>query len=150
VIDERFAGYQQARSYRLRQDADEAGDPLSRMNPRALMVPPGIPSFPTRERFLDPGPCRIEGRAWSGWERIAGVKVTTDGGQTWDDAELAEQASRWSWVAWSYAWEPPGPGRYELACRARDAAANEQPNEAQWNLGGYANNAVQRVEVTVR
>jgi hypothetical protein len=36
-----------------------------------------------------------------------------------------------------------------LACRARDAAGNIQPLEPVWNVGGYANNAVQRVRVTV-
>jgi hypothetical protein len=37
-----------------------------------------------------------------------------------------------------------------LACRARDADGNEQPLEPAWNVGGYANNAVQRVAVSVR
>ena len=30
-----------------------------------------------------------------------------------------------------------------------DEAGNEQPHEPPWNLGGYANNAVQAVRVTV-
>ncbi len=42
------------------------------------------------------------------------------------------------------------PGEHVLACRARDAAGNEQPLEPTWNVGGYANNAVQRVPVSVR
>ena len=41
------------------------------------------------------------------------------------------------------------PGRYELCCRARDEAGNEQPGEPAWNVGGYANNAVQRIVVNV-
>lgn len=36
-----------------------------------------------------------------------------------------------------------------LCSRARDEAGNEQPLEPAWNLGGYANNAVQTVRVTV-
>ena len=31
----------------------------------------------------------------------------------------------------------------------RDDAGNVQPLEAAWNVGGYANNSVQRVPVTV-
>ena len=42
-----------------------------------------------------------------------------------------------------------GPGEHVLCCRAPDAAGNAQPLEPPWNLGGYANNAVQRVAVTV-
>jgi hypothetical protein len=37
-----------------------------------------------------------------------------------------------------------------LACRARDDQGNEQPAEPAWNVGGYANNAVQLIHVTVR
>ena len=49
---------------------------------------------------------------------------------------------------WLFPWSPT-PGEYVLCCRARDAAGNEQPLEPSWNLGGYANNAVQRIPVTV-
>jgi sulfane dehydrogenase subunit SoxC len=147
VLGEPFSGYQQAQSYRLRQHEDEPGDPLSRMLPRSLMVPPGKPEFFTRERIVE-GPCVLEGRAWSGHGEIIAVEVSADGGETWDDAELGEQMGRWAWRAWSYRWEPQ-PGAYELSCRARDSAGNEQPAEPAWNVGGYANNAVQRVPVTV-
>jgi sulfane dehydrogenase subunit SoxC len=150
VLDRPFDGYQQLRGYRLRQAEDEEGEPLSRMLPRALMIPPGIPEFPTRERFIDLAPCRIEGRAWSGWAPITRVEVSTDRGASWTDAEVVAQSTPWSWAAWSLLWEPSSPGRYELACRASDAEGNGQPDEARWNVGGYANNAVQRVEITVR
>jgi hypothetical protein len=36
-----------------------------------------------------------------------------------------------------------------LCCRARDEHGNQQPLEAPWNVGGYANNAVQRIPVVV-
>jgi sulfane dehydrogenase subunit SoxC len=145
-----FAGHQQAQSYRLRQEADEEGVPLTRMLPRALMVPPGIPDFPTRERIAAIGEYRLEGRAWSGWAPINAVDVSTDGGETWESAEIGEEpVGQWAWRAWSCTWEPATPGSYVLSCRARDAAGNEQPLRPVWNLGGYANNAVQRVPVTV-
>jgi sulfane dehydrogenase subunit SoxC len=149
VLDQPFDGYQQRRSYRLRQEEGEEGEPLTRMLPRALMVPPGIPEFPTRERFVGLEPCRLEGRAWSGREPIAAVLVSADGGATWDDALVEPQEAPWLWTSWTYLWEPSAPGGYELACLARDALGNEQPLEPAWNLGGYANNAVQRVAVTV-
>jgi sulfane dehydrogenase subunit SoxC len=37
-----------------------------------------------------------------------------------------------------------------LCCRATDEAGDAQPLEPEWNLGGYENNAVQRVPVLVR
>jgi len=149
LLDTRFDGYQMRHSYRLRQKENEVGEPLSRMQVRALMVPPGIPEFPSRARIVPAGECLIEGRAWSGEAEIADVEVSTDGGETWAEAELALRSDgRWAWRGWQFVWDAK-PGEHELCCRARDVAGNEQPLEAQWNLGGYANNAVQRVAVTV-
>jgi len=149
VLDRPFRGYQQAQAYRLRRAEDEEGVPLGRMLPRALLVPPGIPDFLTRRRTLEAGRCPLEGRAWSGFGEIASVEVSADGGATWAEAELERDLdSRWAWRRFGYEWQA-SPGEYELLSRARDEAGNEQPLEPVWNLGGYANNAVQRVPVTV-
>jgi DMSO/TMAO reductase YedYZ molybdopterin-dependent catalytic subunit len=148
VVDRPFEGHQQKEAYTFRRDENDRGTPLSRIPPRALMVPPGLPDFPTRERTVETGKCTIEGRAWSGWAPVTAVEVSTDGGASWGAAELDEPGSRWAWRGWRYAWDAPR-GEHVLCCRARDAAGNVQPDEADWNVGGYANNAVQRVPVTV-
>jgi len=149
LIDEPFEGHQQRHSYRLRQEEEEAGEPLSRMQVRALMVPPGLPEFPSRARFVPAGTCVLQGRAWSGEGEISGIEVSTDGGESWVEAELEpDSLGQWAWRRWRFVWDAK-PGEFELCCRARDAAGNSQPLEPQWNLGGYANNAVQRVAVTV-
>ena len=124
------------------------GEPVTRMLPRSLLVPPGIPDFLSRDRFLDAGQCVVEGRAWSGWAAIERVEVSVDGGDTWSPAEFGEALSPYAWAGWRFAWDAQ-PGEYELCCRASDAAGNTQPAEPDWNVGGYCNNAVQRVRVTV-
>jgi sulfane dehydrogenase subunit SoxC len=149
VVTEPFDGYQQVKAYRYRQAPDEAGVPVSRIVPRSLMLPPGIPDFSSRQRFLELGPCRLEGRAWSGWGPIVEVAVSVDGGGSWEAAELADPPAPHAWQAWSYAWHPDAPGTYELCSRATDASGRQQPTRPQWNLGGYADNDVQRVTVTV-
>jgi sulfane dehydrogenase subunit SoxC len=78
------------------------------------------------------------------------VQVSTDDGATWHDAQLdPPELGRWAWRRWSYDWNTAEPGRHVLACRARDEAGNAQASEPRWNVGGYANNEVQRVVVTV-
>jgi DMSO/TMAO reductase YedYZ molybdopterin-dependent catalytic subunit len=150
LLSEPFTGYQQARGYRRRQSEDDPGEPLSRMFPRALMVPPGIPEFMSRERTVAAGSWTIEGRAWSGHAPIAAVDVSTDDGATWEPARLdPPELGRWAWRRWTYEWNAAERGRQVLSCRARDEAGNEQPTEQTWNVGGYANNEVQRVVVTV-
>jgi DMSO/TMAO reductase YedYZ molybdopterin-dependent catalytic subunit len=148
LVDTPFAGYQNSWSYRLRQAEDEEGVPLDRMQPRSLMVPPGIPEFMTRDRTVEAGEVLLEGRAWSGHAPVDRVEVSADGGETWDAAELEPAGEPWAWRGWSYRWHAE-PGEHVVCCRARDEAGNEQPSEPPWNLGGYANNAVQAVRVTV-
>src|SRR5437667_53641 len=53
ILDRPFRGHQQVTAYRLRQDEDEDGTPLTRIQPRSLMLPPGLPEFETRRRFVD-------------------------------------------------------------------------------------------------
>ncbi|MGZ4256779.1 MAG: sulfite oxidase [Gaiellaceae bacterium] len=149
VLREPFSGYQQSWSYRVRQTEDQEGEPLSRMFPRSLLVPPGIPEFMTRERLVPAGEVLVQGRAWSGLAPVASVEVSADGGSSWAAAELEPEADgHWAWRGWSYRWQAE-PGSWVLCSRTRDEAGNEQPLEPAWNLGGYANNSVQRVPVTV-
>jgi DMSO/TMAO reductase YedYZ molybdopterin-dependent catalytic subunit len=148
VTDRPFDGMQQLMSYRLRQEASEEGPAHADAAARAPRAP-GVPDFPTRSRTMAAGPCVLEGRAWSGWAPISAVEVSTDGGRTWSAGRVERDVdSPWAWCGWSLDWEAT-PGRHELCCRARDAAGNAQPTEPTWNLGGYANNAVQRVPVMV-
>jgi DMSO/TMAO reductase YedYZ molybdopterin-dependent catalytic subunit len=150
AVTEPFAGYQNAQGYRFKRDADDPGDPVTRMRPRALMIPPGVPDFMTRRRFVAPGDVDVRGRAWSGCAPIVAVEVSADEGLTWEQAGLDPPLGPYAWRGWSWTWRPSRAGDYELWCRARDESGAEQPVAADWNLKGYANTAVQRVPVTVR
>lgn len=149
AVDAEFEGYQQATAYHHRTTAAAAGDPVRRMLPRALMVPPGAPDFMTRTRFVEPSPQTIEGRAWSGRAPVVRVEFSSDGGATWTDAALEEALSPFAWRHWTCTWDATRPGEHELCVRATDAAGNTQPVEQAWNLEGVQNNAVQRVRAVV-
>jgi sulfane dehydrogenase subunit SoxC len=149
VVSEPFRGWQQDVAYRLRSSEEEHGEPVSRILPRALMVPPGFPDFLSRIRFVVAGPVTLTGRAWSGWGPIERVEVSVDGGETWADAELGESLGKFAWISWSYEWQAE-PGEAELSCRATDSTGRTQPFAADWNYDGLCNNGVQRVRVVVR
>ncbi|MEU6660612.1 sulfite oxidase [Streptomyces sp. NPDC046821] len=147
LVDAPFTGFQQAVAYRFRQDADDPGEPVTRILPRALLVPPGFPDFMSRTRVLRPGPVRVEGRAWSGFAPVARVEVTTDDGASWHEAELAPpDGHSTAWRRWEYAWMPT-PGDHVLSARATDEHGRTQPLTQPWNRGGFGNNLVQRVPV---
>jgi len=148
ALAEPFEGYQNTVSYRLREQQEEPGEALTRMRVRSLMAPPGLPTFPERDRMLAPGPTTLQGRAWSGSAPIERVEVSLDGAATWSDAELQPAPAAHAWQRWTFDWTAT-PGMHDLACRATDATGATQPMAADPNLGGYANNAVHRVRVTV-
>ena len=147
VVPEAFDGFQQAVAYRYQRDADDPGDPVSRIRTRALMIPPGIPDFFSRHRFVEPGLVTLSGRAWSGNGHVERVELAVDG--EWTDATLAPPVGEFAWRGWSFDWHAT-TGEHELACRATDTAGNVQPLEAPWNYQGMGNNIVQRILVTVR
>ncbi|HSD80330.1 MAG TPA: sulfite oxidase [Solirubrobacteraceae bacterium] len=150
AVDEPFDGYQMVTSYRLYRESDEEeGEAVTRMRPRALLAPPGIPDFLSRERHLAPGPCPLEGRAWSGRGDITAVDVRVDDGP-WRPAALGSRPGPHAWRAWSFDGWVAEPGTHVLACRATDATGATQPEEPPWNLKGFENNAVQRIVVHVR
>jgi len=149
VTDRPFDGYQQATAYHFRTGEGDPGEPVERMLPRALMVPPGVPDFMSRTRMVEPSAQLVEGRAWSGRAPIDRVEFSADGGRTWADAALEDSVSPHAWRRWTYRWDATKPGEYELAARARDRAGNVQPVEQAWNYEGVQNNAVQRVAVIV-
>jgi DMSO/TMAO reductase YedYZ molybdopterin-dependent catalytic subunit len=142
-----FTGFQQTSSYRYNRDETDPGEPVTRIKVRALMVPPGIPDFMTRNRLVDAGPVLLRGRAWSGRAPVRQVKVAVNG--VWSEAQLDPPDGEFAWRGWTFRWQAE-PGRHQLMCRAMDALGQVQPLEPEWNYLGMGNNAVQKVRVTVR
>jgi sulfane dehydrogenase subunit SoxC len=147
VSGEPFTGYQNAVAYRLKQSADEPGEPVTRIRPRALMVPPGKPDFMSRTRFVPLGAHEVMGRAWSGQGEVTRVEVSTDGGGHWADAKVEPAPGRYAWCRWTYQWSVDRAGEHELLVRATDATGAVQPVDQPWNVQGMANNMTQRVRV---
>jgi DMSO/TMAO reductase YedYZ molybdopterin-dependent catalytic subunit len=147
AVDRPFDGYQQATAYHFKADGDDPGEPVSRIRVRALLAPPGIPDYFTRQRLVEAGPVTLHGRAWGGRGGIRRVEVAVDG--AWSEATLDAPIGDWAWRGWSFDWDAE-PGAHTLACRATDAEGEVQPLESPWNYQGMGNNGVQTVGVTVR
>jgi len=150
VLAEPFTGYQNCAAYRVTQDADDPGEPVTRILPRAMVIPPGFPDFQTRTRVVERGVHELRGRAWSGSAPITRVEMSDDGGATWSDATVEPPLDRYAWSAWRWSWSATQPGRRMLCVRATDASGATQPVEQRWNRQAMANNHVQHVAVFVR
>lgn len=148
ALERAYDGFQQAVGYRYRKFAGDPGTPVTHAKVKSLLVPPGIPDWYTRSRLVERGAVPLEGRAWSGaGTPVARVEVAVDG--EWREAAVEAPSHRFAWQRFTHVWNA-APGEHELAARATDAAGATQPLEPEWNTNGMGNNAVQRVQVTVR
>ncbi len=100
---------------------------------------------------LPAGRTTIRGYAMAGEGRtVERVDVSVDGGATWRQAELGDQASVWTWRWWSLDVDL-APGEVEVVARAWDSSAALQPSRAEdvWNPKGYANTSWPRVRLRI-
>ena len=76
---------------------------------------------------LSAGKIPIGGVAWAPHRGIERVEVSTDGGETWNDARLAAQLDMDTWRQYVYAWDASSAsGEYTLQVRATDGEGETQ------------------------
>ena len=90
----------------------------------------------------------VTGFAWSGFGGIERVETSLDGGETWQQASIVEEAGPYAWVRWEQELGLSA-GIYELCARATDRRGLTQPWKAFWNQKGYFMNEIQRVAFTI-
>jgi DMSO/TMAO reductase YedYZ molybdopterin-dependent catalytic subunit len=92
----------------------------------------------------------VFGAAWAGETEVTGIAVSTDGGQTWTEAEFLDPIQRYAWRRWKFGWfTPKEPGRYTLLARAKSANGSLQPDKHDRNYGTYVINYPLPIEVFV-
>jgi hypothetical protein len=91
-------------------------------------------------------PLAIRGHAWSGHTPVSRVDISTDGGRSWQPADLKRAAGRFAWTRFAFTSADPPKGEIEIIARATDESGNVQPLQCvPWNPRGYCNNMVHRV-----
>jgi DMSO/TMAO reductase YedYZ molybdopterin-dependent catalytic subunit len=71
---------------------------------------------------------QVGGHAYAGTRGIRKVEVSTDGGESWRDADLSEPLpAEDAWRQWAYTYEVSDP--HEIVVRATDGEGNLQPEE---------------------
>jgi DMSO/TMAO reductase YedYZ molybdopterin-dependent catalytic subunit len=92
------------------------------------------------------GETTVAGIAFAGDRGIAGVEVSADGGKTWEQAEVKQPLSPYTWVLWSKRWTPGQQGRHKLVARATDGRGVTQTSKyappAPDGSSGYHSRAV--------
>jgi DMSO/TMAO reductase YedYZ molybdopterin-dependent catalytic subunit len=100
---------------------------------------------------LEAGRVPLGGVAWAPHRGIERVEVSTDNGETWNEARLASQLHPDTWRQYVYDWDAR-PGSYTLQVRATDGEGVLQTAEERPPHGGGGTDGAQgyhTVEVTV-
>jgi len=143
--------YFQARAYRLlpaEADPRTAG-PGDGLPLAAIAVNADI-LRPDEGAILGSGSVHVTGYAFAGDDRgIARVDISVDGGRSWRQADLGEDAGPWAWRVWRTVIDV-APGETEIIARAWDTSAAAQPESPVhlWNPKGYVNNSWARLHIT--
>jgi DMSO/TMAO reductase YedYZ molybdopterin-dependent catalytic subunit len=133
VLDRPFRGYYQTTKYTVKRRADGRTETV-------VVGPMAVKSEiirPQAGAVLSPGTNRLFGVAWAGEEAVARVEVSTDGGRSWEHAELLGSSNPYCWALWEYLWEVAEPGEYEILARATSTGGRTQPTEHDPLFGGY-------------
>jgi len=133
AVREPFRGYFQTVKYTI-QRASGAGTETAAI--QGMAVKSEIVR-PFAGEALGLGRQRVFGLAWAGDEAVAKVELSTDGGETWSEAELLGPFAPYSWTMWEFLWKVERAGSHSLLSRATSASGRLQPREHDPLLGGY-------------
>lgn len=89
----------------------------------------------------------VRGHAWVGDRTIQRMEVSTDYGESWQEAELDDPVNDGAWQNWRTNVSVPQAGYYEVWARATDSEGVMQPHAIRWNPKGYLNNSFHKVAV---
>jgi DMSO/TMAO reductase YedYZ molybdopterin-dependent catalytic subunit len=147
AVREPFRGYWQTSDYGYWDYLD--GKPVRRalgeMKVKSEIVRPRV-----YETLAPNQVYAVSGAAWAGETEVTGIAVSTDGGQTWAEAEFLDPVRRHAWRRWKFDWlTPKKPGQYTLLARAKDANGNGQPDKHDQHYGSYVINHTLPIEVFV-
>jgi len=142
LIDKPFDGTFNVESYVYIDQNGVVLRPVTQMGVKSVIT------SPTPDASISAGANTVSGFAWSGYGGIATVDVSADGGETWEEATIVEEAGPMSWVRFEYDWNAVA-GEARLRSRATDQRGLQQPDAVAWNAKGYGMNAVYEVTVTV-
>ncbi|MBV8051295.1 MAG: sulfite oxidase [Acidobacteriaceae bacterium] len=152
VLDKEFDGNFMKPGYRIPNHPLKPGEPLNIDDSHVLtsLNVKSVISSPADQTTIKFKAQQVRGAAWAGEAEIVRVEVSTDGGTSWEDAQLGREQAKYAWRLWSYLWNVPKSGEYTIMSRATDSQGRVQPASVDWNPSGYFYNAIDQVKVNVQ
>jgi DMSO/TMAO reductase YedYZ molybdopterin-dependent catalytic subunit len=117
--------------------------PISRMVPRSFItnIKPG-------DALQAGAPMLARGIAFGGDAGVSRVDFSSDGGNTWQQAQLGKDEGKYSFRQWQIRFAAPARGSQVLMARCT-SSGETQPDTPNWNSSGFMRNVIEQTPVLV-
>ncbi|MEA2790885.1 MAG: hypothetical protein QOG73_3291 [Acetobacteraceae bacterium] len=117
--------------------------PINRMVPRSF-----ITNLKQGDTVHSGAPTLVRGIAFGGDTGVSRMDFSSDGGKTWQAAQLGRDEGRYSFRQWDARFTPTMRGEQMLMVRCTNSNGVMQPSEANWNPAGFMRNVIETTHVT--
>jgi len=148
ISDAEDPGFYMQTGYKFPTEPIPPGGKPAQVKSVTTMPVKSLIARPAEGATLKAGKQTIQGVAFGGKGPIARLEVSTDDGANWLEARLDRMPAPGAWQRWRLQWQAQ-PGTYVLRARATDSSGAAQPQDPQWNPGGYLHNAWDAVRCEV-
>jgi len=148
ITDQPFTGYYQTMDYSYWKRRGDIADlaPLTEIQVKAEIAKPAQGEIVPADSKV-----RVHGAAWTSDAEIVKVELSTDGGETWNEAKFIDESIPNAWRLWEFDWHTPSkPGQASLVARATDSHGRTQPTQRDSDRGTYMINHLLPITVEVR
>jgi DMSO/TMAO reductase YedYZ molybdopterin-dependent catalytic subunit len=151
VLDRPDTNYWTAAAYRIPDtphanvkpsDTDIKLVPITRMVPRSFMT-----NIKAGDTLKAGAPTLARGIAFGGDAGVARVDFSSDGGKSWQQAELGKDEGKYSFRQWQISFTPATKGEHVLMVRCTSSSGETQPDTPNWNPSGFMRNVIEQTTV---
>jgi len=118
--------------------------PINRMLPRSFFT-----SLADGAALKQGQTLNVRGIAFGGDTGVAKVLLSLDQGQRWQEARLGANHGKYGFRQWEFPLRVPTAGRQKLMVRSVNTAGVTQPDQPNWNPGGFMRNVIESIDVQV-
>jgi DMSO/TMAO reductase YedYZ molybdopterin-dependent catalytic subunit len=116
--------------------------PINRMVPRSF-----ITNIKSGAKLRAGAPTAARGIAFGGDTGVARVDFSSDGGRTWQAAQLGKDEGKYGFRRWEARFTLPSNGEHSLMVRCTNTNNVAQPDMANWNPAGFMRNVIEATPV---
>jgi hypothetical protein len=117
--------------------------PINKLNPRSF-----ITNVKAGTKLTAGKPATVRGIAFGGDTGVKRVDFSSDGGKTWQAAQLGRDEGKYSFRQWRTQFIPLAKSDYTLMARCTNDRDEAQPDQPNWNPSGFMRNVIEATPVS--